>query len=571
MWSITCLTLAVLGCLLLVPHAYAFGEDLSVGQSFSCFAGRAEGQLIRSTDFCPMTLQLDNVFSFLICKFERISSEVLGQMYCGLITELTPAVRAVLALATVIFGISFTIGLIPITGRDALIFIIKFAFVFGFATNADLLIDIGYNFILAGMRDGVQVTLQSTLGDDPDMQGKNVYQLIDGFLAEMLRNVSLTSIPTTSPAVADARCQGAVFAALAVLGAVFPILGFFALMLIARLVMCFFRAVFAYIYAMVGSTFLIILAPIFLPFYLFKVTQSFFDKWIGYLAGFMIQVVLLFAALGFLVSLDVKTFMRDLPNIIMYQAETLESSSFRFPWQYCTLCDFRLIHEGTGEDMLEGNTTHTMSQSMIREGRLQCKISDVNVPLDGYSYDEKKPATDQYGRTPINVLYMLSPKTSSGQMNALFAIAISGLLALFLLALAVERLLAYIPDLAQLMARSMGAGAYAPELGSQALPGQSALDRFEAGFKEGVSKDESSRFDPGKGVPIFGNTANVASQGFKEGLSRMVTGGSTSARAEDDKKVKEGKIKDSDRRFTATKQFNNTVLDFFRNPHRDRE
>ncbi|WP_196295989.1 type IV secretion system protein [Anaplasma phagocytophilum] len=49
-----------------------------------------------------------------------------------------------------------------------------------------------------------------------------------------------------------------------------------------------------------GLAFLLTLAPIFITFLLFQVTKGLFDGWLKMLVNFMLQPVILFAALAFL-------------------------------------------------------------------------------------------------------------------------------------------------------------------------------------------------------------------------------------------------------------------------------
>jgi type IV secretory pathway VirB6-like protein len=475
-------TLLMLGMVTLffAMDAFAVADQITPNESFSCQNGTASGKLYSGGN-CETTLGFDNVFSFLICHIESLSSDILGNMYCGFIEQMAPAIWATITLATVIFGIAFTFGVVPATGRDALLFLLKLAFVGGFATNADLLIGVAYRFLLVTMSDGVQYVLSSS--GEP---ARTVYQQLDGFMAQMLK--SATDLMGAS--VPEERCKNAVLAAIAVLGLVFPILAYLALLLLLKIIISFFRAVFAYIYAIVAVTFLLILAPIFVPFFLFHVTRQFFDKWIGYLASFVLQVVLLFAFLGFLMTIEVKTMLSGINNLVMYKQQTVEATAFRMPWEYCTLCQFKAVHRETGEEMSFD------AADLATNGKLECRIYGPADPVE----------VDSQGRSPISVTYALSPKSAKNEINALMTLAINGLLALIILAIVVDQLLTAIPRIAQTMSRALGAGAYTPTLGANTaqgginLPGESMVSDFKKGF-------ESSLFDSSNGRPVLSDQA----------------------------------------------------------------
>jgi hypothetical protein len=116
-WCIVACFMAVIAVVLHAPDAWAIGDDVTLG-AFRCTGGTANGQLLISGASCPKTLSFDTLFSFLICNFEQLSSNLLGHMFCGMVKDLTPAVWAAVSLAIAVFGVSFTIGLIPATGQD---------------------------------------------------------------------------------------------------------------------------------------------------------------------------------------------------------------------------------------------------------------------------------------------------------------------------------------------------------------------------------------------------------------------------------------------------------------------
>lgn len=527
--------IAGLAALFYAPHALALGEDITIGD-FSCSGGAATGQLLVTETSCPASLQLSNVFSFLMCNMEQISSNILGHMYCGMIYELTPAVWALATLAVTIFGISFTIGLVPATGREALLFIIKIAFVSAFATNADLIISYGYAFFVGGMREGVGIAL-SGLNVTNATNGTDTYAMLDNFLYSIFK-MATDAVGQTAP---DKRCQNAVFAAVATIAAVFPIFGYLALLLIGRLLLAFYRAVFGYIYAIVGLTFVTVLAPFFVPMFWFKQTRTFFDRWVGHLVSFSLQMVIIFAALTFVIKINPVNMVNNLSDVVMYWEETKETTSFRLPWQGCTFCDFKVVDKVTNADM------NFDDPNIVSKGKLQCiDYWPPNVPGSA-TFDDAKIKTDENGLSPITLTFAFAPKTgtTSDQMNSLVKLAGYGFVSMIVLAVVLMQVLIQVPELAQMMASSLGA-TYAPQLGGGTaidgrsargfvipnIPGQSLLEDFKAGFDRSMGSSTDfqqtrTAIRDGNRISIGGKTSTggkTKSDSVMDGLHSMVTG-----------------------------------------------
>ena len=472
------------GLMLLAAHP-AFAQADGGAGSFSCSGGVATGSLYSSGLSCPTSLSFDHLFSFLACNMEQLSSNLLGNMFCGMITGLAPAVGAVLVLAVMFFGMAFTIGLIPATAREFQIFLFKIAFVWAFATQSDYLIGYGYTFFINGVRDGVAIGLSGyhstsavcTAGGGNCTTGSDVYNEMDAFLANFVHYATDYIGLTPSATDPNAACKNALFAVLAIMAVAFPPIFLAALLLIGKMAITFVRAVFGYIYAMVGIAFLMTLAPFFLSFFLFKQTKPFFDKWIGYLASFALQIIVLFAFLSFLMSIDVSSITGNIPSIIIAKSETPETVSFRAPWEYCTLCDFQVVDKTTNVVIPPNQTANFLSN-----GKLQC-ITD--------------PTTGQF--TPISALTTATPN-SSGQQSTLLKFAGGSFLILVVLVFLAEALLNSIAPLAQTLAAGLGAYA-APQLGGGwsasgrtviGMPGEGTVSDFNEGFKQGFDRSSNS-------------------------------------------------------------------------------
>jgi len=486
-----CLLLAALG--LAVMSDPAFAQAMGGAGDFSCVGGTASGNLYDSGASCPTTISKNNIFSFLICNMEQLSSNLMGSMFCGMITSLQPIVMSVLVLSLTIFGAAFTIGVIPLRAGDFLLYLIKFAAVFAFATSSDFIIGIAYNFLVSGIRDGVAVALSGLYPElGPDVTGADLYAMMDGFLGKAMSFA--TDYVGAKRDGSEDVCKNALFAAMAVMAFAFPPIFYISVLIILKVALTFLRAVFGYVYALVGIAFLLTLAPFFLSFFLFKATRALYEKWIGYLVSFTLQMIILFAFLAFILSIDVKHISESLPSIVMYQEKTIESTQLRMPWEYCTLCDFKVVSkDNPGQELKKGDP------DFISKGQLVCNEPKTAIgPLDAVS----PPG----GKAP-------DPE----RMNSLLTFATTGLLSLFVLAYLVENMLTYAASLSKTLASAGAQGP--PQLGGGAvigkrptldLPGEKYIEQFENSYDRGFSQGN--------------NAASAATQGVKNAMSDMVLG-----------------------------------------------
>lgn len=481
---------SVLACALLLSALLVLGADAAWAQasgtagSFSCANGQAVGSLYSSGVSCPATLDVNHLFSFLVCNMEQLSSNLMGNMFCGMISSFAPAVSAVLLLATVFFGVGFTVGVIPATAREFQVFLLKVTFIWVFATQSDYLLDIGYRFLVNGAREGVSLVLNSYNGFSG---AQSVYEKLDSFLGEIIK-FAASSIGGNGSSPGN-DCKNAIFAVMAVMAIAFPPIFFLAIALLMRIAITFVRAVFGYVYALVGIAFLLSLAPFFLSFYMFKQTRAFFDKWIGYLASFALQIVILFAFLGFALSINTTSLTGSLTQIVMKTDQTFEGGSFRAPWSYCTVCDFEVV------DQYGIPVQPNEYERFLSTGKLRCKTPQKPITLD------------------------TAASPNAQQTNALIKFAGTGLIALLVLAYVLESVIAYAGALSQTLASSLGGATYAPQLtGGQTVGGRPGVDMPG----DGLYKDFEAGFDRGYGTQ--GNAVTGVAEGFRRGMSRMVTG-----------------------------------------------
>lgn len=481
---------------------------------FSCSNGQASGTLYDAGSDCPTTLEFDNIFSFLVCNMEHLAANLMGAMYCGIVDTAVPAVEAALTLAVVFFGIAFTTGIIPATAREFQLFLVKVAFIWVLATQADYMIGVGYRFLVEGAREGIVIAISGMFADEGGAQatGADLYEFLDRFLGKAMEyasaNVGVNWNEEHNP------CQNALFAVIAMMALVFPPLFYVSVALMLKVALTFLRAVFGYIYAIVGLVFLITMAPLFLTFFLFRQTQPFFNKWMGYVVSFTLQMVIVFAFLAAVVSIDVSHITSSFVNIIVPDRRVTETTSFRFPWEYCTICDFEVV------DNESGNVIDPRDYgSFLGRGTLRCRAGgdEALSPLDTMS-----------GRTKGSAIS--NNPSGDAIRNTLIQFTATALLSLFVLAYVVDALLRYVPALAQYLSGGMG-GTYAPQLGGSVdfagggrpvahMPGSGMLNTLERGFSDGFVA--AANRGETMGVP---GTPGAVIGGFREAAARMLFGG----------------------------------------------
>ena len=94
-----------------------------------------------------------------------------------------------------------------------------------------------------------------------------------------------------------------------VVGMILGIIGF---IFIWGLIMLILKALFVYIAGYLGIALLILLAPLFIPLVMFKVTKQYFDKWVRLLVGFTLQPVIVLVFISFsIAAVDLAAFSGD--------------------------------------------------------------------------------------------------------------------------------------------------------------------------------------------------------------------------------------------------------------------
>ncbi len=533
-WRASGAFLLTLLCLFFLTDTALAQGVVQAGQSFRCVGSTAQGQLFDLSPRCPELLNatgfdFKHIFSFFVCHTEKLITALFGNLYCGIIRALSPAVYAVATLAVMFFGIAFTTGILDFTARELLGFLMKIALFVAFTTEADYMIGIAFKLFVTTAQEGIAIAISGIYKDVPGQNyasGQDLYFFMDNFFYRLLTDLSQSiGAPAgfTGDANAEAHnpCKNAVFAALGLLAVAFPPIFYIGVLILAKIAMVFVRGVFGYMVALVGLAFLMVLSPIYLSFGLFRQTRRFFDRYIGYLASFTLQMLFVFTFLAFVLSLPLSHVSNSLLGLITYQKTTYEGNTWRWPWEYCSICQFDVYDiNGTPNNISDDRgplPPDTKVNSAIH--RLQCKEPKQALePLALFS-----PQPDGTGRPPVVAGQQLQ--------NQLMNFAMYGLLGLLVLGLVVDKLLSMIPLFAQQLSNGLGAR-FAPQLGGGQrvlgseqivrLPFEDSLKSFADGFQSGYTQGVSLTNQRPDDVPRDGISALAA--GLEQGSKAMVAG-----------------------------------------------
>lgn len=205
-------------------------------------------------------------------------------------TDFIGAVRAAMVLAIVLFGFAFLMGMIDMTARTFIIFMLKIAIIQQLisADSWNFFYDYFFVFFIEGLDDLIRlftgeilVVFDSGLSGSADPT-RDIFHVMDLILVRFLTPESNSKLV----ALLSWRSFP--------LGPVYFIMIFVGIFIFF---MAFTKAVLVYLLALMGIFFLTALAPIYIVFFLFNKTAKFFDAWWRNMLSFVAQPVLLFAVL----------------------------------------------------------------------------------------------------------------------------------------------------------------------------------------------------------------------------------------------------------------------------------
>jgi hypothetical protein len=375
---------------------------------------------------------------------------------------------------------------------------LKIALVWVFATQAEYMIGYGYNLLIAGLRDGTSAAISGIVsGGSGGLGGvASMYAQLDEVMAKIIGLVTNTAGAAWNNATGANPCKNAIFAAIVVMGIAFPPLFIISVFLFAKIIMVFLRACFGYMFSIVGIAFLLTLSPIFLSMSLFKQTRPHFDKYLGYLVSFTMQIVIVFSFLAFVLSMDVSNLTNSITDLVVPVQETPSSDAMRWPWQYCTLCKFKIVDQNGVEKDLSTTPID------IRNDRAVCRNPNSQNPADRFT-----------------ILQTVTPATDSADVNMLMQFTGTAIISLLILAYIVERLLDNAPAIAWRLASGLSGGIYAPQIGGEGGRGGTAVTFGPLEYMETAGEGFVRGFGAGS------NTISGVAGGMQEATRSLILGG----------------------------------------------
>lgn len=277
-----------------------------------------------------------NLFSGFVCVYENTINSILGNMLCSVQALIIKPLGAALTLYIICVGLMFLMGIMNVTAKDVMAMILRVVLIMGFATDAELLVELLYRGVMSFVQEGTNAIVESLYylgGGLTSLSGPgSLLWRLDGMVADFVATNGLGEVPGN-------ECKGAVIEmTMSFLGSVPPLAGMGVAMMFT-LMMMLIRTMFGYLIAITGIMFLCAIAPVFLSFALFQFTRSLFDEWVSYLMGFALQVLVVLAFISMIVSLPIQTIFSSLYDLVAPVKSTLNQSNSRLPMKgWCTFC-----------------------------------------------------------------------------------------------------------------------------------------------------------------------------------------------------------------------------------------
>lgn len=320
----------------------AFAEDASAefsidlatfGVGFMCVGDTSIGALFNNGAARCDPDGVDNLFTNAACTYENIIDQILGRLYCGMQYRLFEPLSALMTLFVIMVGAGFALGIIPGTPREAVLAIFKFGLVYYFATESQLTIGVLYYGLMSFVQESINLFLPllaptATCISCPG----GIFDQMDAIVGEFAINAGISQ-------GGGAPCQNGLVAMFMTFMASVPMLAMIGIAMAFQFIMVFFQMILGYFLAITGIMFLIALSPFFLSFALFRFTRNYFDKWAMYLLSFSIQICVVVAFMGVIISLNLYEDLRQLYGLAQPYNVAHQAEGVRLPYrEWCNIC-----------------------------------------------------------------------------------------------------------------------------------------------------------------------------------------------------------------------------------------
>lgn len=316
------------------------------------------------------------VSSFL-CMFETTLGMIIAAFFCKLAEAWLEPLGALILLFMFTSGIAFITGIMRMTTRDFALVLFKIGLVATFALNTEIALQIAFKLFISIIKESVEI-FTDVFGASASLASRdNMASAATGGAPDPVITVSTGEDMGCGPSLLNFAMAGFALAAILVL------LIFFAPILCGLIIMAFLsvlafvaQAAFGYLYALVMLTFLVAAMPIFVSFALFSPTRQLFTSWLAYIFSNIIQIMIVYAFLGFAMYVDWFKLIRDLGTLLVMDTWAPFTWDYWkiFSFDYCTICKPNITYI---DDIPE---IAAMPNQCVIEGGKVKKISVLDFP-----------------------------------------------------------------------------------------------------------------------------------------------------------------------------------------------
>jgi hypothetical protein len=264
---------------------------------------------------CEGQISLTTVFTSSLCLMRAVVAESMFQVYCDLMEGMKEPVQVALTLWIIFYAISVMFGIGNTNGRDVIIRLLKVTAIIAFVTNAEVFYKYLYEFFIHGLLEGISTMLFAmdpsnaspgggheaivNAGDSFQDNEIGIFSYIDELFNIVIGGDRLIALGVLIVAYWYTGV-GAIVSLLLMLG-------------VLAMVQAFFRIIITYAVAILALSFILMFAPLFITFAMFKRTSDLFLGWLAAIVSYIVQpiIVLGFVFLFAAVS-DISDFIAEL-------------------------------------------------------------------------------------------------------------------------------------------------------------------------------------------------------------------------------------------------------------------
>ncbi len=254
------------------------------------------------------------VFAAVVCFIESAVTCSTSVLFQSIATWVEAPLKAAITLTVIVFGLSFISGVIQLSAREFMVLMFKIGLVWTFATQSDYAIGVAHNFFIDFAKEGGQLVWEAA-------RGASAGNALGGITSIDAQINSLTDAAASNSASGvmgrvDPICKQAIMSLVAFMALTMPFLFLVALFYLYSLIKLFAIALLFYFKSIILISFLIMLAPIFVSFALFKRTVELFETWLQMLSVNALQMLVMFAFFAMITVIDFGSVFAEFFNLL---------------------------------------------------------------------------------------------------------------------------------------------------------------------------------------------------------------------------------------------------------------